>query len=304
MRVFSNEEITSVISVDDAINCMREAFLQYSKSGAMQARVRTAAGGTMLSMMGAVLPGMDVAGAKVYTTINGRFKFAILLFSTVTGELLAAMEGDSMTEFRTAAVTAVATDSLAIKNASTLAVFGTGIQARAHVPALLRVRNFSKVLVVGIEGADQFARMIQEQHGIDAAVAMADHASAVADVIVTATRSERPLFSGTSLKPGAFVAAIGSSKPSAREIDDTALQRAHKIVVEWKPQARTEAGDLILGNLSNDAWDKVAELADVVAEGAYSRKSDTDIMIYKAIGVGVEDVALAALAYQRLAQRS
>lgn len=302
MRVFSNEEITSVISIDDAIACMKEAFLQYNASGAMQARVRTAAGGTTLSMMGAVLPGMGVAGAKVYTTINGRFQFAILLFSTVTGELLAAMEGDSMTEFRTAAVTAVATDSLAIRNATTLAIFGTGIQARAHVPALLKVRNFSKVLVVGIEGTEQFAGRIQEQYGIDAAVTSADHAASVADVIVTATRSDQPLFWGTSLKPGAFVAAIGSSKPTAREIDDVALQRAHRIVVEWKPQARTEAGDLILANLPDEAWINVAELADVVADGARARKSDTDILIYKAIGVGAEDVALAALACQRLAQ--
>ena len=302
MRVFSNEEITGAISVDDAIDCMREAFRQYGKSGAMQARVRTSAGGTMLSMMGGVLPGMNVAGAKVYTTINGRFKFAILLFSTTTGELLAAMEGDSMTEFRTAAVTAVATDALAVKNASTLAIFGTGIQARAHIPALLKVRNFSKVLVVGIEGTEQFAQLIRDQHGVYTAVAAADHAASVADVIVTATRSDKPLFSGTSLKPGAFVAAIGSSKPSAREIDDITLQRARKIVVEWKPQARTEAGDLVLANLPEEAWSGVAELADVAAEGTAARESDKDIIVYKAIGVGIEDVALASLAYQRLAQ--
>jgi ornithine cyclodeaminase len=299
MRVFTNEEVTNIISVDDAITCMREAFLQYSKSGAMQARVRTAADGTTLSMMGAVLPGMNVAGAKVYTTINGKFKFAILLFSTTTGELLAAMEGDSMTEFRTAAVTAVATDALATKSASTLAVFGTGIQARAHIPALLKVRNFTKVLVVGLEGTDQFAQMIHEKYGVDAEVFSADHAASVADVIVTATRSEQPLFSGTSLKPGAFVAAIGSSKPTAREIDDIALQRAQKIVVEWKPQAKTEAGDLILGKLSDEAWNGVVELAGVVAVGQLSRHSDAYIIIYKAIGVGVEDVALAALAFQR-----
>lgn len=302
MRVFSNDEITSVISIEDAIVCMREAFLQYSSSGSMQGRVRTAAGGTTMSMMGAVLPGTSVAGAKVYTTINGAFKFAVLLFSSVTGELLAVMEGDSMTEFRTAAVTAVATDLLAVGDAKTLAVFGTGVQARAHVPALLKVRNFSKVLVVGIEGTDQFAQMISDRYGIDTAVVSPDHAAAVADVIVTATRSDRPLFSGTSLKPGAFVAAIGSSKPTAREIDEIALKRARKIVVEWKPQARAEAGDLILANISEETWSSVIELSEVVAEGGHSRKSDSDIIVYKAIGVGVEDVALAALAYQRLAQ--
>jgi ornithine cyclodeaminase len=299
MKIITNEQVASLITIQDAIDAMREAFLRFGASGEMQARVRVDAGNCKLSMMGAVIPGIKVAGAKIYTTINGRFTFAVILFSAEDGKILAVMEGDSMTEFRTAAVTALAVDCLARPDAKRLAIFGTGVQAKAHIPALMMVRSFDEVMVIGIEAPEKFAEEISQRYSVPAMAWTAAEAVPRADVIVTATRSSTPLFSGELLKPGAFVAAIGSSKPGDRELDDATIERASAWVVEWLPQAKEEAGDFILCRSDRFDWEKVEELASVVSNSHSARKTNDDIIIYKGIGVGLEDVALADVIYKR-----
>ena len=123
---------------------------------------------------------------------------------------------------------------------------------------------------------------------------------AQAVIVVTASRSTTPLFSGHSLKPGAFVAAIGSSLPHTRELDDVALSRAARLVVEWRPQSMREAGDIVLADPAALPADKIVELADVVTGSVKPRSNDTDILIYKSVGVGLEDVALAGFAYRQI----
>lgn len=299
-NIVTNKQIASVLNIKDAIDVMRRAFGSYGKSGAMQPRVRIDAGATKLSTMGAILPGINAVGAKIYTTIDGRFTFVVVLFSAVDGSLLAVMEGDAMTEFRTAAVTALAADALAPHDARTLAVFGTGVQAAAHVPALLSVRQIATVLVVGIDRPAEFAQQVARQYGVNALVASADQAAAQADVLLTATRATTPLFDGDAVKKGAFVAAIGSSKPDAREVDDKLVRRASHIVVEWLPQAKTEAGDLLLRAAGCFDWQNVVELGQVIGTHDAIRRSADDIVLYKAIGVGLEDVALAEFVYGRM----
>jgi ornithine cyclodeaminase/alanine dehydrogenase-like protein (mu-crystallin family) len=298
MKLITNEEVAQLITTGDAIAAMREAFAA-ARGGAQQARVRTSSGGVMLSTMGAVLPDAGIAGTKVYTTVNGRFRFVIVLFSTADGMPLATIEADTMTGLRTAAATAVAADHLARDDAATLAVIGTGVQARSHIPALLQVRRFKEILIAGRHGQQAFADDIGKLTGVPARAVSIDDAARMGDVLVTVTRSATPLFDGNLLKPGAFVAAVGASKPNVRELDDTAIKRAAALVVEWKPQARQEAGDLLLCQPGTFDWDNVLELGDVVdGSAAYARKPE-DIVIYKTIGVGLEDVALAGLAWKK-----
>lgn len=299
MKFFTNHQVAAALSPAESLAVMRTAFTHYQNGGAMQERVRIDAGKAKLSMMGAILPGMGVAGAKVYTTINGRFSFLVLLFSAEDGKPLAVMEGDAMTEFRTAAVTALAADALTRPDAATLAICGTGVQARAHVPALLAVRRFEQVLVAGIDNPAGFAEEIRRQHGIASRAASFDEAAACADVLLTATRSPTPLFDGKLVKPGAFVAAIGSSKPDAREVDETLVRRAADVVVEWKPQAMKEAGDLLLCTPGAVDWDRVRELGDVLEQPPSRAKQPDGIVLYKAIGVGLEDLALAEYVWRK-----
>lgn len=302
MKLITNQQVAELVTTKDAIAAIRQAFAT-AHAGAQQCRVRTTAGQIMLSTMGAVLPGEGIAGAKVYTTIGGRFRFVILLFSAKDGAPLAAIEADEMTGLRTAAATAVATGFLARNDAATLAVIGTGVQARAHIPALCAVRNFTDILVAGIENREAFAADITRTTGIPARVVRVDDAAASADVLLTVTRSRKPLFSGHLVREGAFVAAIGASKADVRELDDICISKASAVVVEWKQQAREEAGDLVLCGSGVLDWDKVIELADVVSGASELVRRPSDIVVYKAVGVGLEDVALAGLVYRRACER-
>ncbi|WP_432240190.1 ornithine cyclodeaminase family protein [Herbaspirillum robiniae] len=299
MKFLSNQQISELLTTEDAIASMREAFASAAE-GAHQGRVRTSASnGVMLSMMGAVIPSAGIAGAKVYTTIKGQFKFVIQLFSTETGAPLCTIEGDTMTGLRTAAATAVACDALARRDAEVLAIIGTGVQARSHAPALLQVRKFREVLVAGLSGQQELADDITRQYGVPARVVSVDEAAAQADVLVTVTRATTPLFDGKLLKAGAFVAAVGASKANVRELDDAAIARAAALFVEWKPQAQQEAGDLVQCAPGTFDWARVMELAQAVDGSMPYQRKDDDIVIYKAIGIGLEDVALAGLAYRK-----
>ena len=302
MKLITNQQVAELITTADAIDAMRSAFAGIGQ-GAQQARIRTSAGPVMMSSMGALLPAAGIAGYKVYTTINGKFHFVTVLFSTADGKPLAAIESDTMTGFRTAAATAVAADHLANRNVNTLSIIGTGTQAHSHVPALLQVRQFKEILIAGRSGQQQFAEQVAQQTGVPTRAVSIDDAAAGGDVVVTVTRSAEPLFSGSLLKPGAFVAAVGASKGNVRELDDRAIARANALVVEWKPQAQQEAGDLLMCQPGTFSWDQVWELGQIVdGSSAYARQ-ESDLVIYKAIGVGVEDIALSGLVYRRACER-
>ncbi|HTD05585.1 ornithine cyclodeaminase family protein [Undibacterium sp.] len=302
MKLITNQQVAELITADDSIQAMREAFRTMDQ-GAQQARVRTSAAGVMLSTMGAIVPGAQVAGTKIYTTINGKFQFVIVLFSTETGQPLATIEADTMTAFRTAAATAVATDALASTDAETLSVIGTGVQARSHIEALLKIRGFKQILVSGRTIPNDFAKEIAAQTGVTTKAVVMQDAVTAADVLVTVTRAQTPLFAGELLPKGAFVAAVGASKATVRELDDAAIARAAAVVVEWKQQAQQEAGDLVMCAPGTFDWDKVWELGQALnGSMSYAAKPD-DIVIYKSIGVGLEDIAMAGMVYRKASQK-
>lgn len=145
-----------------------------------------------------------------------------------------------------------------------------------------------------------WARALQRACGVPVVYGDASRLLDGADLVVTASRASTPLFEGDQLPQGCFVAAIGSSLPHTRELDDRALARASRIVVEWLPQAMREAGDLVLAAPGLLAPEKLVELGPVLAQQVPGRDDDREIVVYKSVGVGLQDVALAALAWQRL----
>ena len=119
--------------------------------------------------------------------------------------------------------------------------------------------------------------------------------------MVTASRSKTPLFSGDAIRPGTFIAATGSSLPTSRELDDRALERAGRIAVEWRKQSLAEAGELVQAAPGVVRAEKIVELAELVAGTAPGRTSADEITLYKSVGVGLEDIAVAGLAWRRIA---
>jgi alanine dehydrogenase len=211
----------------------------------------------------------------------------ILLFKPETGEPLASMDGRLITEVRTAAVSAVATDQLARSDASVLAIIGSGVQARSHLEALRLVRNFREVRVWSPRRAKEFA----QEHGVDAA-ASAEEAVRGADVVVTATTSPTPVLLGEWLSPGVHINAVGAPRPDWRELDDGVLRRS-RVYVDSREAAQKESGDVIA------AGEVLAEIGEVAAGTKPGRRSAEGATLFKSLGLAVEDVATAELVYRK-----
>lgn len=281
---------------------LAEAFRSFAGGqGGMQERVRTYGGGVRLSTMGAVLPDQEIAGAKVYTTIDGAFTFAIVLFSTRTGALLATLDANAITGLRTAACSVLAARHLARRDAATLAVFGLGVQGRAHAVQFAAAFPIGDILLVSQRNDPAIAAAVAAETGVATRLANTAEALAAADIVVTASRSKTPLFAGDAIRPGTFIAAVGSSLPTTRELDDAALARAARIAVEWRTQSLKEAGELVLAASGAVDPGRIVELGELVAGTAPGRTADEEITLYKSVGVGLEDVAIAGLAYRRIA---
>jgi len=207
----------------------------------------------------------------------------IVMLKPETGEPLAVMDGRLITEMRTAAASAVATERLARKNASVLGILGSGVQAGSHLAALRHVRSFKEVRVWSPRNAPAFAA----RHGVQAAPSAAD-AVRGADVVVVAVSSTTPVLQGRWLSPGTHVNAIGATRPDWRELDDDLVTTA-RLFVDSREAATRESGDVIA------AKREVTEIGAVVSGAAPGRQSDQEITLFKSVGVAVEDVAAAAL---------
>jgi thiomorpholine-carboxylate dehydrogenase len=287
---FGEAQIRERLDYKNLIPALRDAFIDYS-AGRIQQPLRPVlpipGQEAWFSVMPAVMG--DVMGAKLVNVFpqNARIGLPthlalIALFSAKTGELLAILDGRLITEMRTAAASAIATDLLAAPGAKVLAILGSGVQARSHWEALQTVRRFAEVRVWSRNPAHA-AKFAQEIGGMPMA---AEAAVRGADVVVTVTNSAEPVLRGEWLKEGAHVNAVGAVGPTRRELDAAAVLGAY-IVVESRESAAAEAGDLLLAGAAVDA-----ELGELLAGRAVEKRAWS---VYKSLGIAVEDLAAARL---------
>jgi ornithine cyclodeaminase len=228
---------------------------------------------------------------------------AVLLFEADTGRLSALMDGAAITAIRTAAVSGVATDLLARRDASELAILGAGVQARTHIEAIAAVRPLRRVRIWS-RNAERAAALASELRprvkiSIEAA-ASAEAAVREADIVATVTASPEPILERGWLKEGVHINAVGSSIPTSREID-TATMVAARLFVDRRESALAEAGDLLIamaeGAVKGDHVQ--AELGEVIIGKNPGRRSPHDLTLFKSLGLAVEDVASAAYLIRR-----
>jgi len=218
----------------------------------------------------------------------------VTLFDGETGVPTAILNGSAVTAIRTAAVTALATRLLAREDAQTLAILGSGVQARAHLRALSEVRPFTAVRVHSPNA--EHARAFAAETGADAATS-AEEAVDQADVVVLATNSKDPVLECAWLAPGTHVNAIGASIPSARELD-TATIAVSELFVDSRESAANEAGDyrLALQEKAIPGPEHIlAELGEVVIGAHLGRSAPDALTVFRSLGLAVEDLAAAEL---------
>jgi alanine dehydrogenase len=252
----------------------------------------------MLHLMGAADSQSGYLGCKAYSSSRQGTSVFVLLFDAVNGQPLAIIEGDYLGQMRTGAASGVATKYMARRDASTLSVIGAGRQALTQVQAIDRVREISEIRVYSRDSARREAFANRVRAKVAATVRVCETARETvpgAGIVVTATGSSQPVFFGEWIEPGMHINAIGGNAVSRRELDEAAMRRADRIVVDSVEQARIEAGELI----ATPRWNEVIELSDVVAGKAPGRGSPQEVTLFKSIGVALEDIALAGWLYER-----
>jgi len=290
-----DDDVRRALDMNALIATMRGALAAYS-TGFIQQPVRQALAqndGYLLVMpasgdgMGCKLvsyyPGNAESGLPTHMAI-------IVLFDAKTGQPLAVMDGRRITELRTAAVSAVATDLMAAPDARTLAILGSGAQARSHADALRHVRDFKEIKVWSRSPAHAEAFAAE----IGARNLSVEDAVHDADVVVTATSARTPVLRGDWLKAGCHVNAVGAPRPDWRELDDAVM--ANTIIADSRAGALAESGDIILSGAAIHA-----ELGELVAGTKSVPVYETTV--FKSLGMAIEDVAAAKLVHDRIVQR-
>jgi ornithine cyclodeaminase/alanine dehydrogenase-like protein (mu-crystallin family) len=287
--------IGRVLRLEDLIPAMERALIDFSAGRVLQPVRSIIAVPQHNGLMG-VMPAVygDIMGSKLVNVYPGNaaldlptHQAIIAIFRSDTGEPIAMMDGRLITELRTAAVSAVATKLLAPPAARTLAILGSGVQARAHVRALSLVRKFDEIRVWSRN--PQHAQALAGEIG--ATATSAEEAVRGADVVVTCTNSPDPVLRGAWLKPGVLINAVGAVGPTRRELDDDAMRGA--VVVDSRDAALQESGDVLLTEAEISA-----ELGELLSGSKPLPRAE--ITVFKSLGLAVEDLAAAKLVLEKL----
>ena len=326
--LLTEQHVRSVLPMSDLIVSMEDALARFS-AGNVQQPVRTVLEvGTQKAFFGlmpAYDPGRPALGAKMVTVFGGNagrglptHLATIVLLDPETGALLALMDGRYITEARTAAVSAVSVRHLARPQAgvptargvrggveaSTLAILGTGVQARSHLEAYAGIRTLRDVRVWSPKVSSR-QRFVEEMTGAPVrTTASAEEAVRGADLIVLATSSPTPVIEDAWVTAGAHVVSVGACRPDQRELAPGLTARG-RLFVDSRAGALAESGDVVLGIAERRfAPDHIAgELGELILGRVRGRRADEEITLFKSLGMAVEDIAAAELVYTRARER-
>lgn len=305
----SDSEVGAVLRYEELIPAIRRALIAYS-AGEVEQPPRTIlrAGNAEGAENGwfAVMPVLsgEFMAVKTVTFYPGNARMQIPthmatveLLRRSTGEPLAVMDGRRITEMRTAAVSAVALAALVPLHfaapPATLGILGSGVQARAHIeafrhvwPGLAEIRIWSPTRV--------HAERLAAQAG---ARSVSIESAAAADVVLTVTSAAQPVLQGRWLAPDALVLAVGATGASMRELDDETMRSSH-IIAESRSAVESESGDVRLSGT-----EVAVELGEILASGAEADIPRDRRVLFKSVGMAIEDLTAARLVWQAKASQ-
>ena len=301
----TDADVERLLTVEEAVPVV-EAVLKQQAAGTATnlPRGHTIAGpGVMLAHMTAALHEQGVFGFKVYSIVDGAYRFFVLLYSVATGDLLAVIEANQLGRRRTGAASGVSAKYMSREDSAEVGILGSGFQAGAQLEAICSVRPIIKARVYSpnAERRSGFARGMSDALGID--VQAADSPRAVvesADILVTISNSRTPVFDGEWLRAGTHICAVGGANEYVTELDDATIQRADFIAVDSITQAKIECGELLMpASRGLILWEQVSELWQVVGGMKSGRRGGEDITLFKSLGMAMWDLAAAKVVYER-----
>jgi ornithine cyclodeaminase/alanine dehydrogenase-like protein (mu-crystallin family) len=307
MRTLTETDVQLLLNPRPVIGAIEEAFRERYPYTVMPPRTHMDLGakGVFLVMSCYDASGRAL-GMKLVLVPSERGKSlqaTYLLFDTETGRPSLMLPANTMTDLRTAAVSAVATKFLARPDARVLGIFGAGRQARAHLQLLPLVRKFERFLACASTEARsrEFAREMSLLLEKPVEPVDARGCAAESDVICTCTTSKEPLFDGKLVRPGTHLNLVGAFQPGTREVDDFTVQSS-RVVVDTYEGALAEAGDLLIPMNSGVIGQEHirADLHELVSHKKRPRTSNSDITLFKSVGCALEDLVTAELIQRAL----
>jgi ornithine cyclodeaminase/alanine dehydrogenase-like protein (mu-crystallin family) len=301
--ILTEQDVASLLDIDELLASLADAFRELS-AGTASVPPRTAARAEdgLLGVMPVYLPGSPLA-AKLVTVFPGNHQRGgrshqalITLFDQRDGTPIALMDGTWITAIRTAAAAAVATGTLARRDAHVLAILGAGVQGRSHLQIFPRVRDFDEIRIASRTQAH--AEALAEQHPAARTVGSFEEAVRGADVVCCCTDAREPILRAGWLAPGAHVSAVGGT--FGPELDPETV-RAGRVFVEWRG-AVTNAPPAGAHELQGLDPETVTEVGAVLAGTRPGRTTETELTVYKSTGHAVEDAAAARLVLARARQ--
>jgi alanine dehydrogenase len=312
-RLLTEDHVKSLLPMSELIAAMEAAVARFSAREVLQpVRTVLSVGPTKayFGLMPAYIEQPPRLGAKLVTVFNDNHTrglpshlATIVLLDPDTGALMALMDGRYITEARTAAVSAVSARHLARPEAATLAIVGSGVQARSHLEAYAEVRALRDVRVWS-PNARSRERFVEEMSGRVPArlkdCASAKEAVDGADLVVLATSSPTPVVEDAWIAPGSHVVSVGACRPDQREMAPDLVKRA-RLFVDSRAAALVESGDVVIGIKERRFDDRhiAGELGEVVLGRIEGRTSTDQITVFKSLGMAVEDVVTADLVFRK-----
>jgi len=297
VRYLSQADTRALLAWPEVIACLRAAYAGSDDPRAAPPKVVARKDGMWLRALTAISGSGAFMGAKIIA--KGRPKGAdhfTALWDTQSGELACLMAAKSVTGVRTAGTSAVAIDLIAPKAPLRVAVLGSGHEASTHVSALA-------VYSPTPANRERFAARMTGELGIACRDAgSARDAVEGADIVIAAARShdETPILEGAWLEAGMMVVSIGSTVPEQREVDPEVVRRADVIVADVPEEVADETGDMIAAREAGVAFkDRMVPLADLVAGRVTVQQARDNIVLFKSVGSGLQDIAVSEMCYAK-----
>lgn len=299
----ADSDVAALTEWSAAIAALRDAYSLPMTPAMVPPRVMARGQGFWLRGLCAISPSGEYMGCKLIAASPKikRASYLVSLFDQRTMELAALIDGNRITDIRTAATSAVAADALCPARALRVAVIGSSSLARNTLEALAAVRELASVRVFSPTPAsrERFAADFKTSRGFDVVATDSPQAAVRgADLVLCAARSrdESPVFLGEWLEPGMVVVSVGSTLPEQREVDVTTMQRATLIVADMVEEILHDTGDALEAIKAGvDVAAKTVGLADVLSGKAAGRRTAEDILIYKSVGSALQDVVIAEM---------
>jgi len=314
MLFLSDADIEKLLTMDETIETVEQAFKEYAKGNVVlptRSTIMVPKYNGSISFMPSYLTGLDAQATKIISIYPDNRKKGlpttvawIVVNDPETGMVKAFMDATYLTAMRTGAITGVAAKYLAPKDAKTVAIFGAGVQGRTQTWAACTVRDIKKVYVFDLypEARKKFAEDMSKKLGIEVIpAASGEEACRDADIVLTATTSPKPVLKREWLKDKVHISAIGAFYPDWRELD-TATVAESKLVIDDMEGIELEAGDILIpieeGAIT---WDHVhAELKELVSGKKKGRTPEDTVTVFKSVGIAIQDSSVSNLVLRKL----